>query len=89
MGEQGFRAKQVYKWVASGCENFADMSNISKPLREKLEEIYFIPTVKIVKKLTSKLDETVKYLYELHDGERIESVLMKLSISTLSRHRSL
>ncbi|MBQ1186936.1 MAG: 23S rRNA (adenine(2503)-C(2))-methyltransferase RlmN [Clostridia bacterium] len=77
MGEPGFRAKQVYKWVASGCESFSDMSNISKPLREKLEEIYFIPTVKIVKKLTSKLDETVKYLYELHDGERIESVLMK------------
>lgn len=77
LGEQGFRAKQVYKWVASGCESFGEMSNISKPLREKLEEIYFIPTVKIIKKLTSKLDETVKYLYELHDSERIESVLMK------------
>ncbi len=77
LGEQGFRAKQVYKWVASGCESFSEMSNISKSLREKLEEIYFIPTVKIIKKLTSKLDETVKYLYELHDSERIESVLMK------------
>ncbi|MBQ5911051.1 MAG: 23S rRNA (adenine(2503)-C(2))-methyltransferase RlmN [Clostridia bacterium] len=77
LGEQGFRAKQVYKWVASGCEDFDQMSNLSKDLRQKLKEIYFIPTVKIVKKLTSRLDETVKYLYELYDGERIESVLMK------------
>ncbi len=77
MGEKGFRAAQVYKWVASGCESFDDMSNISKPLREKLNEEYFIPTVKIVKKLKSNIDDTVKYLYELYDGETIESVLMK------------
>ncbi len=77
LGEKKFRAEQVYKWVASGCVNFSEMTNISKELREKLSTIYFIPTVKIVKKLVSKLDETVKYLYELHDGERIESVLMK------------
>ena len=77
LGEKKFRAEQVYKWVASGCEDFSEMTNISKELREKLPAIYFIPTVKIVKKLVSKLDETVKYLYELYDGERIESVLMK------------
>lgn len=77
LGEKNFRAAQVYKWVASGCENFDDMSNISKPLRDKLKDEYFIPGVKVVKKLKSNLDETVKYLYELHDGERIESVLMK------------
>ena len=77
LGEKKFRALQVYKWIAGGAEDFGQMTNISKPLREKLDEIYFIPTVKIVKKLTSAIDETVKYLYELHDGERIESVLMK------------
>lgn len=77
MGEKKFRAAQVYKWVASGTENFEEMTNLSKELRQKLDEIYFIPTVKIVKKLVSALDGTVKYLYELHDGERIESVLMK------------
>ena len=77
LGEKSFRAAQVYKWVASGCESFDDMSNISKPLREKLNEEYFIPTVKIVKRLKSNIDDTVKYLYELYDGERIESVLMK------------
>lgn len=77
LGEKKFRAAQVYKWVASGCESFDQMTNISKSLREKLAEAYFIPTVKIVTKQVSKLDETVKYLYELYDGERIESVLMK------------
>ena len=77
LGEKSFRAAQVYKWVAAGCESFDDMSNISKPLREKLNEEYFIPTVKIVKRLKSNIDDTVKYLYELYDGERIESVLMK------------
>lgn len=77
MGEKKFRAAQVYKWIAGGAESFEDMTNISKELREKLNRVYFIPTVKIVKKLVSQLDGTVKYLYELHDGERIESVLMK------------
>ena len=77
LGEKSFRAAQVYKWVAAGCESFDDMSNISKPLREKLSEEYFIPTVKIVKRLKSNIDDTVKYLYELYDGETIESVLMK------------
>lgn len=77
MGEKKFRAAQVHKWLASGCESFDEMTNISKALREKLDATYFIPTVKIVKKLASDIDGTVKYLYELHDGERIESVLMK------------
>lgn len=77
LGEKKFRAGQVYKWIASGVESFSQMTDISKTLREKLDEIYFIPTVNIVKKLVSKIDGTVKYLYELHDGERIESVLMK------------
>ena len=77
MGEKKFRADQVYKWIAAGVESFEKMTNISKPLREKLDDIYFIPTVKPIRKLTSAEDETVKYLYELYDGERIESVLMK------------
>ena len=77
LGEKKFRAAQIYKWVSSGVTDFESMTDIPKPLREKLDTLYFIPTVKTVKKLESKLDDTVKYLYELHDGERIESVLMK------------
>lgn len=77
LGEKKFRAAQVYKWLASGAESFDEMTDISKNLRQRLESLYFIPTVKILKKLVSKIDGTVKYLYQLHDGERIESVLMK------------
>lgn len=77
IGEKKFRAAQIYKWLAMGIEDFEGMTDISKPLREKLNNLYFIPSVKTVKKLVSALDGTVKYLYELHDGERIESVLMK------------
>ncbi len=77
LGEKRFRAAQVYKWVAGGAESFDEMTNIPKALRCKLEELYFIPTVKIVRKLVSSIDETVKYLYELYDGEHIESVVMK------------
>ena len=76
-GEKPFRATQVYKWVAGGASSFDEMTNISKTLREKLDCKYFISNVAIEKKLVSKLDGTVKYLYRLHDGEYIESVVMK------------
>lgn len=72
-----FRAEQVFKWVSTGVEDFSQMTNISLNLRKKLSEYYFIPTVSIVKKLTSKIDNTVKYLYRLYDGNYIESVLME------------
>lgn len=77
IGEPKFRADQVYKWICSGVESFSQMTNISINLRNKLEETYFIPTVKIVRKLVSKIDNTIKYLYELYDGNLIESVLME------------
>ena len=77
LGFQKFRAGQVYKWLHSGVSSFDEMTNISKQLRELLCDKYFIPTVKIVKKQVSALDGTVKYLYELFDGQMIESVLMK------------
>ncbi len=72
-----FRAKQIYKWIRQGAESFDEMSNLPKSLRETLCNIFYIPTVKIKKRLESRVDDTVKYLYELYDGECIESVLMK------------
>ena len=77
IGEKKFRAAQIYKWLISGVEDFEEMTDISKSLREKLDNLYFIPGVKTIKKLVSSVDGTVKYLYELYDGETIESVLMK------------
>ncbi len=73
-----FRAKQVYSWVQEKCvESFDEMTNLSKDLREKLAESYSFYNCKVNTKLVSKIDDTVKYLFELHDGEYVESVVMK------------
>lgn len=77
IGEKKFRGKQVYEWLhTKRVHEFSNMSNISSSLRTKLEELYCINSIKIVRKLESAIDNTVKYLYELSDGNHIESVLM-------------
>ena len=77
LGQPSFRADQLFRWLQSGVTDFSDMTNIPKSLRDKLSETAYIADVKIVKRYASQLDETVKYVYELFDGEYIESVLMK------------
>ena len=72
-----FRAKQIYLWLRKGVSSFEEMSNLPKNVRESLCNIFYIPGVKIKKRLESRVDHTVKYLYELYDGEYIESVLMQ------------
>ena len=75
---QSFRAKQIYKWLhKEGVSSFDEMTDLSKDLRSRLSKEYFIPYPKIEEKYVSKLDETVKYLFRLYDGEYIESVIMK------------
>lgn len=77
MGEPKFRASQIFKWLQNGVETFDEMTDVSLKLRERLEENCYIASFKIVRKLKSQIDGTVKYLYELLDGNTIESVLMK------------
>ncbi len=72
-----FRAKQIFSWLMKGVASFAEMSNLSAKQREALSEYCYIAIPKIHKKFVSKLDGTVKYLFELFDGERIESVFMR------------
>ena len=72
-----FRAAQLFKWLQSGVENFDQMTNIPKTLRDILEEKCYIANVEIERKFVSQIDGTVKYVYKLFDGEYIESVLMK------------
>lgn len=76
IGEPKFRAKQIFAWLYRGVESFDEMSDISKKTREKLAEISYISTLKIREKYVSKLDKTTKYLFELEDGNCIESVVM-------------
>ena len=76
IGEPAFRGSQIYSWIYKGAKTFDDMKNIPKSLREKLEEVSFIGNLKIELSLKSKVDKTRKYLFELNDGNIIESVMM-------------
>ena len=76
MGEPAFRGKQVFSWLHKGATDFAEMNNLSKPLREKLGKEFTITAPTVARKQVSRLDGTVKYLWELRDGNCIETVLM-------------
>lgn len=78
MGEKCFRAKQIYEWLhVKKITEFAQMSNISAQFREQLSKKFCIKSLNIKKRLVSRIDNTVKYLYGLPDGEAVESVLME------------
>ena len=77
LGEPAFRGKQVFTWLHRGVRSFDEMSDISKPLREKLAEAYRVDGLSVARKQMSQADGTVKYLWELHDGNCIETVLMQ------------
>ncbi len=77
LSQPKFRALQLFKWLQSGIDSFDQMTNIPLSLRNALNEISYIATVKAVHKYVSQIDGTVKYVYELCEGELIESVLMK------------
>ena len=75
-GLPAFRAKQLFAWLHKGA-TFDEMTNLSKDLREKLKAIAVDQPVEILMKRESKLDETVKFLFGLRDGNCVEGVLMK------------
>ena len=75
-GEKSFRAKQIFKWIHKmHADSIDDMTDISLSLRETLKKECLFTGLKAIKEQTSK-DGTKKYLFELPDGERIESVKM-------------
>lgn len=77
IGEKKFRAEQIFSWLHKGVTSYEEMTNISKATRDKLEKETYISTLKIREKYVSKIDGTVKYLFELPDGNCIESVVMR------------
>ena len=78
LGEKPFRAKQVYEWLhVKLADRFDEMTNLSVKLREKLAEEYDIFPVEMAERQQSKLDGTNKFLFRLHDGNMVESVLMR------------
>lgn len=78
IGEKSFRGKQIYEWLhQKQAEDFAEMSNLPKTLREKLSKEFRIGKTEVVEELKSNIDGTCKFLFRLEDGNVIESVLMK------------
>ena len=77
MGEPAFRGKQVFTWLHKGVHSFEEMTNLPKALRDKLGAAYSIAVPKVARKQVSRQDGTIKYLWELADGNCIESVLMQ------------
>ena len=77
LGEKPFRAEQIFKWLyVNKVKDFDEMTNLSIDLREKLKQNYTMCNYNILKKLESK-DGTIKYLFDVLDGNAIETVLMK------------
>ncbi|WP_456279455.1 23S rRNA (adenine(2503)-C(2))-methyltransferase RlmN [Bacillus sp. AK128] len=76
-GEPKFRSTQIFEWLYSKrITSFEDMTNISKSLQDKLKQAFTLTTLKTLIKQESK-DGTIKFLFELHDGYSIETVLMR------------
>lgn len=78
LGEKAFRAKQIYQWLhEKQAASFDEMTNISESLRNKLRETCSLTVLQTVTVQTSKIDGTKKYLFQLADGNMVESVLMR------------
>lgn len=78
MGEKPFRAGQVYDWMHKKCvRGFDDMTNLPIALREKLKKDYEYTSLNLIREQESKIDGTKKFLFELADGNMVESVWMR------------
>lgn len=77
LNEPKFRAGQIFSWLHRGVRDFDQMSNLPKPLREKLKDTYALYQPRVLRKQVSQLDGTIKYLWELADGNAVETVVMQ------------
>ena len=77
LGEPKFRARQIFRWLARGVSSFEEMTDLSRALREKLSAAFSIPGLKQLRKQVSAFDGTIKYLWELPDGNAVETVVMR------------
>ena len=77
LGEPKYRARQIFQWLSRGVSSFEEMTNLPKSLREKLAESFTIPSLTPLRKQVSRLDGTIKYLWQLPDGNAVETVVMR------------
>ena len=77
LGQPAFRAKQVFRWLYRGVSSFEEMSDLPKALRRQLAETCQLTPPTVARKQVSARDGTIKYLWQLSDGNCIETVLMR------------
>jgi len=78
LGEKRHRRTQLLQWLyQKGASSFLDMTNLSLPLRKRLDELYYITSLHPARSVTSQEDKSQKFLFSLEDGFSIESVLME------------
>ena len=77
LGQPAFRAKQVFSWLHKGVRSYDEMTNLPKALRDTLADQYPIHAPKVVRKQESQRDGTIKYLWQLSDGNCVETVMMR------------
>ena len=77
MGQPKYRAGQIFDWLTRGVQSFDEMTNLSKDLRAKLSEKFYISKLTCLRKQVSQEDGTIKYLWQLPDGNAVETVVMQ------------
>ena len=77
LGQPAFRAKQVYTWLHKAVRSYEEMTNIPQALRQQLQEKYPLCPPRVVRRQESAKDGTIKYLWQLSDGNCVETVLMR------------
>ena len=77
LGQPAFRGKQIYTWLHKGARSYDEMTNLPQSLRQQLAEQYPYTVPRVVRKQESQKDGTIKYLWQLADGNCVETVLMR------------
>lgn len=77
LGQPAFRGKQIYTWLHKGVRSYEEMTNLPQAFRENLAQKYPICPPEVVRKQESQKDGTIKYLWQLSDGNCVETVLMR------------
>ena len=76
-GQPAYRAGQIFKWLSGGCGDWGEMTNLPASLRASLSEDCHLYAPVVLRKQISAEDGTIKYLWQLHDGNAVETVVMR------------
>lgn len=77
LGQPAYRAKQLFRWFSAGCGSWDEMTNLPRALRQELSECCTLSAPGVLKKQQSAEDGTIKFLWELQDGNAVETVVMR------------